>query len=141
MVCMGWFRSRGVQRRPGVRRVSLSGPLAASIALAALTAIVSCDTGKTVPSASSHADSQDMPRMHQHVNGLQLRVSETLYRVSTTPEGFLIEPASGNDDRRDPLVISIRLLAGEPQVETNRSRMVDSRRSVRYSLVRDDEGG
>lgn len=78
--------------------------------------------------------------MHAHANGLRLLASDA-YRVTNTPEGFLIEPASGNEQRRDPLVISIRLLVTQPEIASDRQHQLDSGRSLRYSVTHDEEGG
>ena len=69
---MGWFW-----------RVSLTGLLlaAAGVALTMFSGFASCDASKPAPPA----------QMHHHSNGLQLVVSDTIYRVITTPGGFVVE--------------------------------------------------
>ena len=80
--------------------------------------------------------------MHVHANGLQLSVSETLYRVGTTPVGFVLIPASpSNNHRRDPFTVSIQLLATSPKATGHQVRYLSSVRALWYTATHDEEGG
>jgi hypothetical protein len=91
--------------------------------------------------AESEPGSQVRPTLHTHPNGLQLRVNESVYRIARTEDGFVVEPASGNEHRRDPLTISIRLRPEPPDTAAVRTRRLAAGRIVRYSVSHDEEGG
>jgi hypothetical protein len=89
----------------------------------------------------SEPGSQVHSALHAHPNGLQLRVPESVYRITRTADGFVVEPASGNENRRDPLTISIGLRAESPDRATARERRLAAGRILHYSVSQDEDGG
>jgi hypothetical protein len=114
---------------------------AAVLVMATMAGCHSSNLGSAANSAGSGRSPQGAPQMHVHANGLQLSVSEA-YRVSTTPKGFVLTPASpSNNDRRDPLTVSIQLLATPPQITGYRERRLSSERVLSYTASHEEEGG
>lgn len=98
-----------------------------------------------VPAA---CDNSGKPHGQEHItyrrtvlgHGLQLSVSET-YLVDTTPTGFVLAPASPrNENRRDPMHISIRLLARRPEATGYRVHYLSPWRLLWYTVI-EEEGG
>ena len=95
--------------------------------------------GGADPARDPNLQVQSTP--HAHPNGLHLLVPESAYRVIRTAEGFVAEPALGNENRRDPLVVSIRLRAEPPDSASVRKRHLAAGRTLRYSVTQDEDGG
>jgi hypothetical protein len=112
--------------------------LAAAILLAALMA--SPSRGFALSELQSpDVTLQTAQQTYEHANGLRLVLSAD-YRATTTANGFLIEPASGND-RRYPLQISIALADKSPEIATDRLTRLSPGRRIRYAVTKLGGGG
>jgi hypothetical protein len=107
--------------------------------MAVLAGCGSSNPGQAASSIGADQSPQSTPQLHVHANGLQLSVPET-YQVGTTLVGFVIEP-TGNNHRRNPITISIQLLATPPETKGHRVRYLGSQRVLWYTATRDEEGG
>ncbi len=74
----------------------------------------------------------------QHANGLRLSLPIE-YAATLTTDGFLVEPADGNGQRRDPIQVSVRLLPDAPSGLENTRQWQG--RQFRFTVTADSEGG
>ena len=125
-----------LQGREHRRSVSSIHAVAATFALVVLSGCGSSDR-----SAAEDAErlAAEVPRVHVHPIGLQLSIAPG-YLVMTTPVGFAIAPVN-NAHLRDPINISIELLATPPESTGIRLRYLGSGRLLWYSVERIKEGG
>jgi hypothetical protein len=124
-LCCFWVR-----RWTGIRPASTRRTLTIGLLLMALMGY----TGRCFATTAWPA------QIYEHPNGLRLALSAE-YRVTIIPDGFLIEPASGNDNRRYALQISINLLDRSPDIATDRLTRLGSRRRIRYAVTNLGGGG
>ena len=114
-----------------------------SLLLLVMVLLAACDSPNARAPARSTGpgrSSQEPLRLHVHANGLQLSVSET-WQVTTTPAGFVIQPAPPHNTTRTPIVVSIQLLATPPAGKGHRVRHLSSGRILRYTLTQEKSDG